>query len=199
MAVFAPPINEQNVNTGLASAYWQPYSLTDPAELPLATAALGATWASPWKPFGATDSGIAFAFERETNEIMIEEQATQVDEVTETLTWSVNVTLAEDTLDTMLLAYGGGVIEAVAAGVTTPGTRQLTIAQDAEFISVGFEVKNELGFWRRYLIPKAKSIADVETTFSRKEDKRMYEISIRSLCPPEDVLIIEMVAEPTGP
>lgn len=198
MPSFIPPYNADNVNVGVASMYVQPWDPAVPAELPADTVDLGTTWTTPWTPIGATDSGLEFQFSRKTNPIMIEEQVIEVDEETESLTFSMNVTLAEDTLATMRLAYGGGTVTTTAAGAGTPGLRTLTLSTDLEAFAFGFEVKNEAGFWRRYLVPKVKSVADVKTTFSRSKDKRMYSISLSSLVAPEQVVIREKTAEATS-
>lgn len=199
MPSFIPPYNADNVNVGLASMYVQPYSTTVPAALPDDDVDLGTQWDAPWTPLGATDSGLEFQFSRKTNPIMIEEQVIEVDEETESLTFSMNVTLAEDTLATMRLAYGGGTVTTTAPGTTTPGLRTLQLSTDLEAFAFGFEVKNEAGFWRRYLVPKVKSVADVKTTFSRSKDKRMYAVTFSSLVAPEEVIIREKTDEPTGP
>lgn len=189
-----PAYNRDNINVGLAAMYVQPYSLTVPAALPDDTAALGAAWPDPWTSLGASDSGLEFAFSRKTNDIMIEEQAVPVDTRTDTLTFQMNVTLAEDTLATMKLAYGGGVITDTPAGTGTPGVRTLVIADEMDNLAFGFEVENELGFPRRILVPKAKSVADIKTSYVRAKDKRMYQVSLQSLVAAADVIIREITA-----
>lgn len=195
MTSFIPPYNGDNVNVGVASMYIQPFSLTSPAALPADTVDLGAVWDTPWVPLGASDSGLEFQFSRKTNDIMIEEQVVPIDTETTSLDFSMNVTLAEDTLATMRLAYGGGVVTSTAPGVGTPGIRTLTISTDLENFSFGFEVKNEAGFWRRYLVPKVKSVANVKTAFVRAKDKRMYAVQFQSLVAPEDVIVREKTAD----
>lgn len=191
---FIPPYNKDNINVGVASMYVAAYSLTTPAALPADTVALGGAWPSAWTSLGASDSGLEFMFDRKTNDIMIEEQVVKVDVETTSLTFSMNVTLAEDTLATMKLAYGGGVITDTAASTGVPGIRTLTLATDLDSFAFGFEVKNELGYWRRYLVPKVKSVAQVKTSFVRAKDKRMYNVSFESLVAPESVTIREQTA-----
>lgn len=194
---FIPPYNKDNVNVGLASMYVQPYNKAVPATLPADTVNLGIAWTGPWTSLGATDNGLEFAFNRKTTDVMIEEQIVPVDTQTQSLLFQMNVTLAEDTLQTMKLAYGGGTITDVAATATTPGIRTLTIATDLDAFAFGFEVKNESGFWRRYLVPKVKSVANVKTSFVRAKDKRMYAVTFQSLVRPEDVIVREKTADPT--
>lgn len=191
---FTPPFNGNNVNTGLASCYVQPWSLGSPATLPADTVALGTTWAGPWVPLGASDSGLSFSFSRKTNNIMIEEQVVEVDVNTTSLAFTMDITLAEDTLQTMKLAYGGGTITTTAASSGVTGTRVLQISSDMDSFAFGFEVKNELGFARRILVPKVKSVANVKTVFSRAKEKRMYAVSFQSLVAPEAVIVREVTA-----
>lgn len=194
MSSFIPPYNKDNINVGLASMYVAAYSLTTPAALPADTVALGGTWPTEWTSLGASDSGLTFQFARKTNDIMIEEQVVSVDTETTSLTFSMDVTLAEDTLATMKLAYGGGTITDTAASSGVPGVRTLTLSTDLDSFAFGFEVKNELGFWRRYLVPKVKSVAQVKTSFVRAKDKRTYAVTFQSLVAPEDVTVREMTA-----
>lgn len=191
---FIPPYDKDNVNVGVASMFVAAYSLTVPAALPADTVALGGAWPAAWTSLGASDSGLTFQFARKTNDIMIEEQVVAVDTETTSLTFSMDVTLAEDTLATMKLAYGGGIITDTAASSGVPGIRTLALSTDLDTFAFGFEVKNQLGFWRRYLVPKVKSVAQVKTSFVRAKDKRMYAVTFQSLCAPEDVTIREMTA-----
>lgn len=191
---FIPPYNADNVNVGVASMYVQPYVPASPAALPADSVALGTAWTGSWVALGASDSGLEFRFSRKTQEIMIEEQVVQVDTETQSLTFEMNVTLAEDTLQTMRLAYGGGVITTTAPGSGTPGIRTLQMSTDLETFAFGFEVQNEVGFWRRYLVPKVKSVGDIKTAFVRAKDKRSYNVSFQSLVAPEQVIVREMTA-----
>lgn len=194
MPSFIPPYNNNNINVGVASMYVQPYNIAAPPALPADAVALGTTWSAPWTSLGASDSGLQFAFSRKTNNITIEEQVVQVDVATTGLTFEMNVTLAEDTLAVMQLAYGGGTITTTAAASGVPGTRTLSIATDMTTFSFGFEVRQENGFWRRYLVPKVKSVGNIKTIFSRAKDKRMYAVSFQSLVAPEQVTVREQFA-----
>lgn len=200
-SAFIPEYEADNVLVGVARMFLAPYKPAEDADealLPEDTVELSGTWPTQWDAMGATDSGLEFEFSRKTNEIMIEEQVIPVEEVTESVTFAMNVTLAEDTLETMRRAYGGGTITDTAAASGTPGIRTLKISSEMENFAFGFEVRNEAGFWRRYRVPKVKSVANVKTSFVRAKDKRMYEVQFKSLCAPEDVEIREKTAEPTG-
>src|SRR5580765_4801318 len=136
MVDFIPRYVRANVLRGQAALWVAPFSATTPVGLPQDTLALGGDWAVPitgnilWKPAGATESGVTMRFTRETTDITIEEQVNPVDVATNTLDPRIEATLSEDTLETMVTAYGGGSIAVVAKTPTTPGTSQLTISSE---------------------------------------------------------------------
>jgi hypothetical protein len=189
-----PTYDRKNVLVGLAAMYFQPYISTTPPTLPPDTTALWTAWSSPWTPIGATTEGLTFGFQRQTNNIMIEEQATPVDVQTTMINFTMQVTLSEDTLETMLLAYGGGTTSVVAAGTGQPATKTLQIGSGLTYFSFGFEGKNNKGFWRRVLVPVVVSVAEAQTVYRRAESQRTYGVTLTSLVAPEEVIIKEMTA-----
>lgn len=189
-----PAYEPLNVLTGMARMFLQPYDPMNPPTLPEDTVALGGEWPAEWVAPGATTEGLSFEFERSTQTITIEEQMTPVDERTQSLTFTANVTLAEDTLKTMRIAYGGGVIETTAAATGTPGISTLVIAEEMETFAFAFEGQNEFGYWRRVLIPRVKSRANVQTAYRRAEAQRSYPIGLASLVAPSEVVIRNMDA-----
>jgi hypothetical protein len=196
--VTAPVYDRSKVLVGVAAMYFQPYIVETPAVMPADTVELWTPWTAPWTPIGATTEGLTFGFARETNNITIEEQVTPVDIKTTSVQFTAQVTMSEDTLETMLLAYGGGSIETTAAGVGQIGKKQLTISSDTSYFSFGFEGKNEFGFWRRVVIPVVVSIAEAQTAYRRAEAQRSYSVTLNSLVAPEDVEIVDMTAEATS-
>ncbi len=194
-APLTPEYEALNVLTGMARMFLQPYDPANPPVLPQDTVELGGVWDDPWTPVGATTEGLNFSFERQTQPINIEEQMTPVDERTQSLTFSAAITLAEDTLQTMRWAYGGGTINTVAAGAGTPGTSTLIIAEEMETLAFAFEGVNEHGFWRRVLIPRVKSRANVSTAYRRADSQRTYAVTLSSLVAPSEVVIKQMDAE----
>jgi hypothetical protein len=200
---FTPTYAPQNVMTGVAALYIQDYVLATPAALPADTIDLGGVWTAPWVPAGATLEGVSITLSREVNPIMIEEQVTQVDERTTSVGFSVSVTLSEDTLDTMRIAYGGGTITTVAPTVTVRGTKTLVISSDSQYFALGIEGQAPPRAtlptpWRRILIPKVSSVAEVETAYRRSDQQRVYACTFNALVAPELCPIKEYNA-PTGP
>lgn len=151
-----------------------------------------------WTPIGATEGGVTMRFTRETNDISVEEQPNPLDVATNTLDPRVECTLAEDTLETMKLAYGGGTITEYAATTNASGYRDYKISNELEHLVLGMEGLNSFGFWRRVLFQDVLSVAQVETAFRRSESQRLYAVSFRLVSPVEDLIIREKTAAPTG-
>ena len=115
MAALTPSYQRSNVLTGMASMYTKPADPASVATIPPDTLALGAMWPGNWVAVGATFDGLNFQFQRTKSAIHIEEQPNEVDSRTKDLKFSMHVDFSEDTLQTMLIAYGGGAITTVAA------------------------------------------------------------------------------------
>lgn len=199
MAGLIPQYVRKNIITGMAQLYLAPYDALTPAELPEDDEPLGFDWADPWEPIGATLEGVTVTFAREATDIRIEEQTTAVDQKTTSAGFTISVSLAEDTLNTMRYAYGGGVIETVAAGAGTPGIQRLRISEEVEHFAIGLEgqAPARTGIatpWRRIFIPDVTSVAEVETAYRRAEQQRVYPATFTSLVPVSEVDIVELNA-----
>jgi hypothetical protein len=128
---------------------------------------------------------------RSTNDITIEEQINAVDVATTALDPRLEITLSEDTLETMKLAYGGGTITTVAPATGQPGYRELVVAEDIENLTIGLEGVNSKDQWRRVIWLDVLSVADVETSYRRSETQRLYACSFRLISPIADMKIRE--------
>lgn len=191
-------VNPNNVVVGLAAVWIQPWIDGTPAELPDDDVMYGADWAGPWAHLGATDQGWKLKIATKTADITIEEQSTPVDILADGKTLTVSGSLAEDTLQHMLWAYGGGTLTTVAAGASQVGKQTLSLQDKLEKWAVGLETINKFGFYRRFLIPKMVIASDVETAYRRAAEKRMYSFEANSICPIEDVEIVDMTAVATS-
>lgn len=189
-----PAYTGANVLVGQARMFTQPYVAAVPPALPPVTTLIGGSWAPPWTAVGATTDGLTFQFSRKTIDITIEEQSTPVAITTDTTTFEMDVELSEDTLNTMLLAYGGGTITTTAATSTNPALQTLQIAPDLGLFSFGFEGQNEFGFYRRVLVPIVVSVAQAKTKYSRAKAQRSYAVQFRSIVDPSQVVIQSMTA-----
>lgn len=197
MANLTPRYVRKNIIRGQAQIWIRAYDET--AVLPADTVALGGDWAvaeptgNPlWKPIGATEGGVTMRFTRETTDITVEEQVNPVDVATNTLDPRIEATLAEDTLETMLTAYGGGELAVNAPTSTLPGTREITISDELEHLTLGMEGVNADGYWRRALWLDVLSVAEVETSYRRAETQRLYACSFRLVSPVSSLKIREM-------
>lgn len=195
MPTLTPRYVRKNVIRGQAQIWTRPQD--DTATLPSNQLALGGDWAVPatgnalWTSIGASESGATMRFSRSTNDITIEEQLNPVDIATTGVDPRIEVTLSEDTLETMKLAYGGGTITTVAPGSGTVGYRELTIAEDIEHLTLGLEGMNTKNQWRRVLWLDVLSVADVETSYRRAETQRLYAVSFRLVSPIQSAVIRE--------
>ena len=192
-----PSYERRNVLTGLAAMFLQSVNPVTPAALPLDTVVLGATWTAPWLPLGATQEGLSFGFSRDSSDINIEEQPNPVDVRTSSLAFNADVTLSEDTLETMRIAYGGGTITTVSGTASVFGYQVLEISDEMEDFAFGFEGENQHKLPRRVLIPVVKSVGDIETGYRRAEEQRLYSVSFRSLVPLKDVKIRNITPKTT--
>jgi hypothetical protein len=187
-------VNPKNVVVGVASAWIQPYDALIPAQLPAVTVTKGADWGGNWQNLGATDQGWKLQVGTSTKTISIEEQSTPALVIADSHSYQVTGDLAEDNLQHALWAYGGGSLVTTAAASGIPGYQTLTLQDNLNYWAIGLETINVQGFWRRYLIPMGVVGTNVDTSFRRANEKRMYSFQFEGTCAPADVKIQEMVA-----
>lgn len=187
-------VDPNNVVVALAAVWIQPWIDGSPASLPADTVMYQQPWGDPWAHLGGTDQGWKQKIATKTSEITIEEQSTPVDILADGKTMTITGSLAEDTLQHMLWAYGGGTLTTVAPGVGQIGKQTLALQDKLEKWALGLETVNKYGFFRRILIPKCVIATDVEVAYRRAADKRMYAFEANSICPISDVDIVEMTA-----
>lgn len=193
-----PSYDRRNVLTGLAAMFLKSADPNVPATLPPNTLPLGDPWPTDWTPPGATTEGLTFGFSRDSNDIVIEEQPNPVDTRTNGLEFTMDVTLSEDTIETMRIAYGGGVVTTVAATATAHGYQDFRIADEMEDFAFGFEGENQFNLPRRVVVPVVKSVGDIQTAYRRADSQRSYEVSFKSLVALKDVKIRNITTLPTG-
>lgn len=185
-----------NVVVGDARLWLAPWTEDTPPTPPADTVALFDTYPSPWKGAGGTDEGFKLTIDSNTQDISIEEQSTPVYRTVESKTCQIEAALAEDTVQSMQWAYGGNVVT-TAAGPTQPAKSVLTLSDDLQVWSAVLETKNKFGMARRIFVPKMISAGSVETSFRRASDKRMYPLTLGSICATSDIQITELTAPAT--
>lgn len=199
MPYAVPAYTRQKVLVGQARMFLQKLLPTSAPALPLDTVALNGAWPATgtniWVPVGATQEGLNFRFQRSTQDITVEEQLTPVAVNTTGLDISMDMVLSEDSLETMVTAYGGGSIVTTAASSGQIGKKTLTIGSDLDQYAFGFETQDSAGFFRRVLVPTVVSVGQAETLFRRAADARRYAVSLRVLCAPEEIIVIEKTAD----
>lgn len=193
-----PAYSPNNVLTGQMALYTQVLTAGVTPALPPDTLATGSAWATPWVPVGATEAGSTLSVKRTTDSITVEEQITDVDQHTKSMTVSIDLELSEDTFQAMQLAFGGATVTATAAGASQVGKNTMVLNTALTYYVVGFESINQFGFWRRCVIPKCVSISNTKTAYQRSKKQRTYTVSINNLCPPEQILYSEMTAIATS-
>lgn len=191
-----------NVVVGHAVLWLKPwlYGLT-PAPVVADTVPLFdfAVWElAGWVGAGATNEGFKVNVEASTTTVTIEEQSTPVDETLEGKTIHIEAALAEDTLESISLSWSGGVIVATAAGPAAPGTRKMYLSDNIKKYTACLEMKNFKGMARRIYIEKMSISGAGEVTFRRAAEKRTYPVKLASLCAPEKIQIIDIIAAPTA-
>jgi hypothetical protein len=182
-----------NVVVGNAVLWYTPW-LTVPKVQVADTVAVFTTtvWeAASWVGAGGTDEGFKINVETSLTDIMIEEQSTPVGETVESRTITIEAALAEDTLETMKLAWNGAAITVVAG---PPAKRTMALQDNVNFWTVCLETKNLLGFARRIYIPKVTINGSGDTSFRRAADKRLFPVRVSSICATNQILVTDMQA-----
>lgn len=185
-----PTVDTTKVLVGVASMFTAPANTAPPAD----TVAYGTDWTTPWTPVGATEEGVSFLVGSDTNDIRIEEQSTPVAVLVTARNIRIQASLSEDTLETMLLAYGGGSVTTQAAATGTIGKKTLTLSEQLNALAVGFDGKNSFGFFRRIYIPSVLSVADVTTAYRRAANNRAYNVEFRATCAVSAISIVDKTA-----
>lgn len=190
----APTRTITNVLVGPATLYLGPEAEAMPAD----SVMLGGDWGANWMHPGYTDEGLTFNFERDTEMHRVEEQSSPAVVTVNESELMIAVAFAEDTLENMKFAYGGGTITETAAGSGQIGKKTLRLSDQLEVLALGFEGKNPQGFYRRVYIPRVVSVGSVETPYRRSDSKRMYPAEFQAICAIEDIQIVDMTAEATA-
>lgn len=192
----APPVNKANVLYGVGVLYTAP---GEPDVTPLPDDAdLGAApWADPWVFHGATDQGVKLTWNPKTQTINIEEDSLPVATLVDTVDYTIELSLAEETLTNIQMAFGGGgELNTTVAATGVAGKSVLTLSTDAPLLVAAVVGKNQQGKPRIVYIPGVQSVGQVETTYRRVADKRMYPATLNALCKPSDIQIIDITADP---
>jgi hypothetical protein len=138
--------------------------------------------AAGWSYIGATDQGVSITFTPRMTDIMVEEQPIPVAEIVDTATFTIDFSMAEETLANINIAYGaGGAISTVAQATGQPGKSVLTLSSNFRQLAVALLGRNQNGWPRIFLVPVVMSTGTVKTDFRRAANKRMYPVTLSSI------------------
>lgn len=172
----------QNVVVGAAMAYFAAVGETPPAS----TVKFGTPWGGDWINPGGTEDGYRLTADSSTQSHTIEEQPNPVLVTLETRGLGIAASLAEDTLDSLRLAFAGGTITVAGSGLAV---KTFQLATGIEEFAVGLDMDTVAGVTRRIIIPRASGAGSVDVAFRRSASKRLWPIQFSALCPPEDIII----------
>ncbi len=183
-----------NVLVGIANMFTAPVNTSAPTVTP-ATGIV--TPLTPWVAVGFSTDGVAFSVDNKTVDINVEEQTTPIDILIESADVGIEITLSEDTIASMVIAYGGATSTVTAASGSVAGTTLLNLSDSLTPIAVCFIGVNSFGLSRLVYIPSVVSAAKVSTKYRRAKEQRMYPVQLRALCDKTAVQILEVTATET--
>lgn len=172
-----------NVVVGQAIGYYGEVGATVPAN----TVPYGGDWGVSWVNPGATEEGWRLNGDTSTTAHNIEEQPNPVLNTIESRTMGIAASLAEDTLESLRLAFAGGTI-VVGTGADV-GVRTFKLSNDITEFAVGLDMKTVGGKCRRVIIPRASGAGTVDVAFRRSAAKRMWPVQFTALCRPDEIII----------
>jgi hypothetical protein len=181
---FLPPgQNTQNVLFGVGYLWTSPYNTALPADVNLGDSS---QWLiSGWSYVGATDQGVTLTFNPSMSNLQIEEQVTPIASLVSTATYQVTLSMAEETLNNINLAYGNAgtqTLTAANAGSNQPAKTVLNLSSTFQNLACAVVGSNQEGYARVFYVPKVNSAGQVQTAFRRAADKRMYPVTLNALC-----------------
>lgn len=191
---FLPPgQNTGNVLFGVGYLWTAAYGTALPADVNLGDST---QWLlSNWSYVGATDQGVTLTFNPSMSNLQIEEQVTPVASLVSTATYQVTLSMAEETINNINLAYGNGGVQTLTAanvGTNQPAKTVLNLSSNFQNLACAVLGTNPLGYPRVFFIPKVNSAGQVQTAFRRAADKRMYPVTLNALCNLNQIQVIDI-------
>jgi hypothetical protein len=189
--------NPQNVVVGLAVGYYAEAAAD--LTLPANSVEFGGDWGVDWQQAGGTEEGWRLGGESSTTSHNIEEQANPVIVVLDTRTLTISASLAEDTLDSMRLAFGGGTITTTAGVAPAPTIKEFKLSENVEEFAFGLDMQtipspiDGKRITRRIIIPRMSGSGAVDIAFRRAASKRLWPMTMTQLCKPSEVVIREII------
>lgn len=182
----------QNVVVGQAVGYFAVANTPMPAN---SIEAFG-DWGVLWKQAGGTEEGWRLGGDSSTTPHNIEEQPNPVAVTLESRGINVTAALAEDTLESLRLAFGGGTITTTAAAGGVGIVEEFTLSDNVDEFAVGLDMLTVGGKTRRIYIPRAAGSGNVDVAFRRSAAKRTWPVAFAALCKPSDIIIRDIAPAP---
>lgn len=182
-----------NVIVGQAAGYFAPADEPAPAD----TVAAFGDWAGQWVNPGGTEDGWKLTGNQSTTDHRIEEQASVVRQTLESRTFGIGASLAEDTLENIKYAFGGGTIVVTPGTAGAPTVKVFTLSDEVDEFAVGLDMQTAGGSFglatRRIIIPRAVSAASVDTAFRRSAAKRLWPVAFVAVCKTSEIIVKDIV------
>lgn len=193
--------NPQNVVVGMAVGYFAKANTAMPAN----TIEYAGDWGTGWVQAGATEEGWRLGGDTSTTSHNVEEQANPVAVTLDSQSINISAALAEDTLQSLRLAFGGGTITVTPGTSPAPTIHEFKLAANVEEFAVGLDLETypvTIGtgatavlkkVTRRIYIPRAAGSGSVDAAFRRAAAKRTWPITFAALCKPEEIIIRDII------
>ena len=185
--------NPQNVVVGLAVGYYAEVGAT----LPDNDVEFAGDWGTDWQQAGGTEEGFRLGGSSSSTPHNIEEQPNPVLVTLDNRTLTISAALAEDTLESMRLSFGGGTITTTPGTGGAPTVKAFQLSETVDEFAFGLDmqtVSNAFGrVTRRIIIPRMSGSGDVDVAFRRAASKRLWPLMMTQLSKPSEVIIRELI------
>ena len=180
--------NPQNVVVGLAVGYFAEVGSTPPAD----TVAFAGDGGTDWEQFGGTEEAWRLGGDSSTTPHNIEEQPNPVLVTLDQRGLNISAALAEDTLESIRLSFGGGTITTTPGGAGVPTVKEFKLSDGVDEFMVGLDMQTEGGITRRIILPRASGSGSVDVAFRRAAGKRLWPVQFAATCKPSEIVVKEI-------
>lgn len=151
---------------------------------------------SLWAPLGGTDAGWAYATAKSTQKIYIEEQTTPVAVTVQNQDVTIQGACAED-VSRVLQAAWNATVAVTAPGVGQSGFNRISLTDNVLQYSAALVTAGPTGMPEFYYAPVWTSLAAASTAFRRANAKRMYPITLETVCATSAITVDQFFAAGT--
>ena len=160
-------VNVTNLTMGPGEVYWGAFGASEPADTDVSNRIPNTSVSADWTDLGGTNGGVTLELELDYTELEVDQV---VDIVGRRLTkreMKVNTSLAETTLENLVLANNGGTVT-TGAGFKTFTPKMDTSAATPEYIALIFDgVNGDSSLRRRVIARRVLSVAGIGQEYSK--------------------------------